>query len=198
MWAPTWAFTRARPSRGPRLGAELRPGGPSGAGLYDVLAQGKAVFVKRARPNPRDRSVIKFGYGDRNQLSLAYHTSYIGLDVSHAAIEFCQYRFATDLAISLDVIYQLTEDPVFETYLAHLFAAAAKYLLVYTTHGNDGTAPHTSGIATSPLDADALPRLAPAEVTRGRIPGSTARISSATSARGTRVDNSQCTSIIYL
>ena len=31
--------------------------------------------------------------------------------------------FTADLAISLDVIYFLTEDVVFEAYLTHLFAA---------------------------------------------------------------------------
>ena len=90
--------------------------------------------------------MIEFGCGDWNQLSLADYPSYIGLDVSGSPIERCQRRFAADpaksfflydgacfadragifaadLALSLDVIYHLTEDTVLETYLMHLFVA---------------------------------------------------------------------------
>jgi hypothetical protein len=51
--------------------------------------------------------------------------------------------FTAGLAISLGVIYHLTEDAVFEAYLTHLFAAAAKYVIIYATDGGGcGTAPH--------------------------------------------------------
>ena len=51
--------------------------------------------------------------------------------------------FATDLAISLDVIYHLTEDEIFETYLTHLFAAATRFVIIYATNLEiSGTAPH--------------------------------------------------------
>ena len=95
------------------------------------------------------RSVIEFGCGDGNQLSLADYPRYIGLDVSRSAIELCKRRFAgdvtksfflydgtcfadraglftADLAISLDVIYHLTEEAIFEAYMAHLFGARGK------------------------------------------------------------------------
>jgi SAM-dependent methyltransferase len=141
-------------------------GGTSGAGSYDTLARGKAVFLNDFVRTRAIGSVIEFGCGDGNQLSLADYPAYIGLDVSRSAIELCQRRFAddpamsfflydgacftdragvftADLAISLDVIYHLTEDEVFETYLAHLFAAAAKYVIIYATNAERrDTAPH--------------------------------------------------------
>jgi len=79
------------------------------------------------------------------------------LDVSRAAIGLCKSRFAddpsksfflyegdsfvdrmglfaADLAISLDVVYHLIEDQVFETYMEHLFSAGQRYVVVYSTN----------------------------------------------------------------
>ena len=141
-------------------------GGTSGAGSYDAAAEAKAAFLNDFVHTRQVGSVIEFGCGDGNQLSLAEYPSYIGLDVSRSAVELCQRRFAddptksfflydgacftdraglftADLAVSLDVIYHLTEDPVFEAYMTHLFAAGAKYVIVYTTNEERrGTAPH--------------------------------------------------------
>jgi SAM-dependent methyltransferase len=132
-------------------------GGTSGVGSYGVLADSKAEFLNRFVRDRCVRSVIEFGCGDGNQLSLASYPRYIGLDVSCAAIGLCKDRFASDpdksfflyggdcfvdraglftadLAISLDVIYHLVEDQVFETYMTHLFAAASRYVVVYTSN----------------------------------------------------------------
>ncbi len=50
--------------------------------------------------------------------------------------------FTADLAISLDVIYHLTRDAVFETYITQLFVAGARYVIVYATNQEiRGTAP---------------------------------------------------------
>jgi SAM-dependent methyltransferase len=130
-------------------------GGSSGAGSYDALALGKAAFLNEFVRIHEIGSVIDFGCGDGNQLSLADYPAYIGLDVSRTAIQCCQQRFASDLAksfflydgacftdragvftadlaISLDVIYHLTEDAVFEAYLPQLFAAGARYVIIYS------------------------------------------------------------------
>lgn len=141
-------------------------GGTSGAGSYRAPAEVKAAFLNDFVHTRGIGSVIEFGCGDGNQLALADYPRYIGLDVSRSAIALCQRRFAddptksfflydgacftdhaglftADLAMSLDVIYHLTEDPVFETYMKHLFAAGAKYVIVYATNGKmHGTAPH--------------------------------------------------------
>lgn len=141
-------------------------GGTSGPGSYDAPADSKAEFLNDFVRTHEVRSVIEFGCGDGHQLSLADYSSYIGLDVSRSAVELCQRRFAddpaksfflydgacftdriglftADLAISLDVIYHLTEDSVFETYMTHLFAAGTRFVIVYATDGEiPGTAPH--------------------------------------------------------
>ncbi len=141
-------------------------GATSGNGSYGTLAEGKSQFLNRLVRERAVHSVIEFGCGDGNQLSLADYPSYIGLDVSRTAVSLCQRRFADDptksfflydgtcftdranlfaaeLALSLDVVYHLTEDAVFETYLTHLFAAAQRLVIVYSTDmETGGTAPH--------------------------------------------------------
>jgi SAM-dependent methyltransferase len=133
-------------------------GGTSGPGSYGALARGKAEFLNEFVRSKGVQSVIEFGCGDGNQLSLAQYPSYVGLDVSRTAIELCMRKFAhdphksfflydsscfldraslfkADLALSLDVVYHLVEEPVFEAYMAHLFDAAHKYVVVYGTNG---------------------------------------------------------------
>jgi SAM-dependent methyltransferase len=133
-------------------------GGTSGSGSYGSLAQGKAEFLNSFVHEHRVQSVVEFGCGDGNQLSLSEYERYIGLDVSPAAIRLCQHRFANDptksfflydgacfvdrtglfsadLALSLDVIYHLVEDEIFETYMTHLFNAGQQYVVVYATNG---------------------------------------------------------------
>jgi SAM-dependent methyltransferase len=141
-------------------------GGTSGEGSYHALAEAKAAFLNDFVRRRDVTSVLEFGCGDGNQLALADYPRYIGLDVSRTAIKLCQRRFAddltksfflydgacftdragvlaADLAISLDVIYHLTEDENFETYLTHLFAAAARFVIIYATDREiPGTAPH--------------------------------------------------------
>jgi len=42
-----------------------------------------------------------------------------------------------DLALSLDVIYHLVEDPVFQDYMSKLFGAANRYVVIYSSDTND-------------------------------------------------------------
>lgn len=141
-------------------------GGTSGGGSYGMLAAAKAEFLNNFVAANGISSVTEFGCGDGHQLSLATYPHYVGLDVSRAAINLCKRRFAddqtksfflydsgcfvdyagifrSDLAISLDVIYHLVEDDVFEAYMRHLFAAAGEYAVVYASDQEiAGTAPH--------------------------------------------------------
>jgi SAM-dependent methyltransferase len=141
-------------------------GGTSGPGSCGVLAAGKAAFLNAFVRERGVRSVIEFGCGDGHQLSLASYPRYTGLEVSRSAIARCKRRFSddpsksfflydgacfvdraglftADLAISLDVVYHLTEDRVFGAYLAHLFAAGERFVVVYATNTElGGTAPH--------------------------------------------------------
>jgi SAM-dependent methyltransferase len=141
-------------------------GGTSGEGSYDSNGEAKAAFLNSFVRIREVNSVIEFGCGDGQQLSLADYPAYIGLDVSRSAIEICKRRFVddpaksfflydgacfvdpagvftADLAISLDVVYHLTEDAVFEAYMTHLFAAASRFVIIYATDCEIlRTAPH--------------------------------------------------------
>lgn len=141
-------------------------GRTSGTGSYGELAEGKGRFLNDLVRGRAVRSVIEFGCGDGNQLALADYPRYTGLDVSRSAVRLCQQRFASDpaksfflydgtcfsdragifsaeLALSLDVVYHLTEDAVFEAYLTHLFAAGQRLVVIYSTDIElSGTAPH--------------------------------------------------------
>jgi SAM-dependent methyltransferase len=136
--------------------------GNSGAGSYDHLAEFKAEFLNDFVRGRQIRDVIEFGCGDGNQLTLAQYPQYLGLDVSPTAIAMCRKRFGGDstkrfillseyagqraqLSLSLDVIYHLVEDAVFEEYMAKLFDAARDYVIIYssnTTTMSGGQAPH--------------------------------------------------------
>jgi hypothetical protein len=131
-------------------------GGTSGPGSCREWAEFKAQVVNSFVKEHHVSSVIEFGCGDGNQLSLARYPTYIGLDVSKTAIELCKARFKNDpaktfflydpdhfgdvhgtftaeLALSLDVIYHLIEDRIFELYVKHLFSAAQRFVIVYSS-----------------------------------------------------------------
>jgi len=130
-------------------------GGTSGQGSYGEFAEYKAGLVNSFVKENEIRSVVEFGCGDGNQLSLAEYGHYVGLDVSQKAIDLCRDRFAgdqtkefflyragdplppswsADMALSLDVVYHLVEDSTFETYMGDLFAAARRFVVIYTTN----------------------------------------------------------------
>lgn len=125
-------------------------GRTSGAGSYGLLAEFKAEVINQFVAARGVRSVIELGCGDGNQLELANYPTYLGMDVSSTAISKCRKRFESDarksfrlaseykgekaeLALSLDVVYHLVEDHVFETYMAMLFDASGKYVIIYSS-----------------------------------------------------------------
>jgi hypothetical protein len=124
-------------------------GGNSGVGSYDKFAEFKADVINQFVVDRQIQSAIEFGCGDGNQLKLANYPHYIGFDVSDTIISLCQHRFAdddrktfklmrdyqdetSDLTLSLDVIYHLVEDEVFENYIRTLFTAATRYVIIYS------------------------------------------------------------------
>jgi len=128
-----------------------RAGGTSGAGSYAFLAEFKAEVLNGFVAEHGVRTVIEFGCGDGNQLRLAKYPSYLGVDVSSSAIERCRQLFAGDpsksfrtvaeyageraeLVLSLDVIFHLVEDAVFDDYMQRLFAASERYVIVYSSN----------------------------------------------------------------
>jgi hypothetical protein len=125
-------------------------GGNSGVGSYGQFAEFKAEVINAFVADRNIKSVIEFGCGDGNQLTLAKYSSYLGIDVSESAVQRCRKVFEADptksfevidnykgqkadLALSLDVIYHVVEDSAFEQYLRTLFAAAERYVIIYSS-----------------------------------------------------------------
>jgi SAM-dependent methyltransferase len=130
--------------------ARYAEGGSSGTGSYGRLARAKAEILNSYVRSEGIMSVLEIGCGDGNQLTLADYPNYIGFDVSHTVIAACRERFAGDptklfevsgdeqmpiceLGLSLDVIYHLVEDEVFEQYMADLLGHSSKLVVLYTS-----------------------------------------------------------------
>jgi SAM-dependent methyltransferase len=135
-------------------------GGISGDGSYGELAAFKAEVLNALVADERIERVLELGCGDGNQLALARYPHYIGLDVSRTALQMCMARFsddatksfflyeptcfrdnadvfAADCTLSLDVLYHLVEDGVYDKYLAHLFGAARRFAVIYSSDRSD-------------------------------------------------------------
>ncbi len=126
----------------------------SGPGSYGPQARYKSQIINKLVAENPIHSVIDFGCGDGNQLKQFHFPSYVGLDISKTAIEKCMSifkndlsksffmydpksfdgeaaNFKADLSLSLDVIYHLLEDDVFEMYMHHLFQTSTKFVIIY-------------------------------------------------------------------
>jgi SAM-dependent methyltransferase len=128
-------------------------GETSGPGSFGRLAEFKAETLNGFVAKMDVRSVIEFGCGDGAQLALAEYPRYVGIDVAESSIFACRQRFAADttksfwlasempvnlgrldLVLSLDVIYHLVEDKVFEAYMRSLFAHAGRFVVIYSSN----------------------------------------------------------------
>jgi cyclopropane fatty-acyl-phospholipid synthase-like methyltransferase len=136
-------------------------GGNSGAGSYNRLAQFKAEFLNEFVECHEINSVIEFGCGDGAQLEYAKYPNYIGVDVSETILHDVRKRYAennqyyfmhvsevssetkADLSLSLDVIYHLVENNVFDIYMHQLFNASEQFVIIYSSNEDkEWTSPH--------------------------------------------------------
>jgi SAM-dependent methyltransferase len=138
-------------------------GETSGAGSYGRLAEFKAAVLNAIVQERSIASVLELGCGDGAQLAIGRYPSYLGVDVSPAAVAICQKKFAgdasksfmtldqfrskrptADLALSLDVIYHLVEDSVFDGHMQDLVGAATRFVAIYSSNSDRITdpAPH--------------------------------------------------------
>lgn len=130
----------------------------SGDGSYGELAEFKAKVLNALVDEYAINTVIEFGCGDGNQLTLANYPRYLGLDVSATAIEICRNKFRgdskktfcliedydnkkADVTLSLDVIFHLVEDEIFDHYMRALFAGSLKLVVVYASDTDDQESP---------------------------------------------------------
>lgn len=126
-------------------------GGNSRSGSYGRLAKFKALVLNDFIKKNGISTIVEFGCGDGAQLSLLNCPAYIGFDVAEKAIEICKQKFdeeksfkfflldddefnlleKQELALSLDVIYHLIEEEVFESYMKKLFDSASRFVIIY-------------------------------------------------------------------
>jgi SAM-dependent methyltransferase len=126
-------------------------GGSSGRGSSGRRAARKARILNDFVRGRGVRSVIEFGCGDGRQLLLARYPRYLGFDVSPSVLKRCREVFTddpdksfrlmdrydgerADLALSLDVIYHLVEEDLFESYMERLFSAGERFVIIYSSN----------------------------------------------------------------
>jgi len=143
-----------------------RKGGNSGSGSFGKLAEYKASFLNDFAMINNIKQVIEFGCGNGQQSKLYQFNRYIGLDVSESAITqsikefensnehaFFVYNsmafsdrvevFKSDLAISIDVIYHLIEDEIYNKYIEDLFNSSYQWVVIYSSNTLEPTSlPH--------------------------------------------------------
>jgi len=162
-------------------------GGDSGAGSAGRLADYKADIVNRFVREKNIQSVVEFGCGDGQQLLLAAYPAYVGLDISKTAVERCKALFASDfskkfeiydpfqfdmaghqadMALSMEVIFHLTEDDIYRLYLRHLFASARRWVVIFSSDEEDDT----GGVFPHFKQRRFTPDVPPDWVLRERIP----------------------------
>lgn len=128
-----------------------KKGGNSGAGSYNNLSVFKSEVLNDFVRKHDIKSVVEYGCGDGNQLKLATYRNYLGFDVSPEALSICKkiFRFdktkkfklmkdyneeRADLTLSLDVIYHLIEDNVFNSHMERLFSSSNRFVIIYSSN----------------------------------------------------------------
>lgn len=126
-------------------------GGNSGSGSYNKLAIFKADVLNNFVKENNAKTIIEFGCGDGNQTKLFKFPKYLGFDVSPVVISRCKSMFQSDtkkdfklidqyagekaeLSLSLDVIFHLVEDHVFNKYMERLFDSSNRFVIIYSSN----------------------------------------------------------------
>lgn len=131
-------------------------GRSSGPGSTGEHARFKSDFVNGFVDEHDVETVLEFGCGDGAQLTLGEYPSYVGLDVSESVIERCREKFDDDptkrfrtydpfefddhealraeLVLSMEVVFHLVEDDVFEKTFFDIFTAAERYVIIFSSN----------------------------------------------------------------
>lgn len=146
LWNQRRTFTNSRAYWNQRY---ITGGASTKWEVYGETAKFKADTVNTLVALYEIKSVIEFGCGDGRQLALAKYPSYLGVDVSEAAVNLCRAAFAGDkskrflclselqptaaeLALSQDVIYHAVEDRAYRDHLGQLFESATRFVVIYS------------------------------------------------------------------
>lgn len=129
-----------------------RSGGTSGSGSYGNLCTYKAAIINATVYEHKIESVVELGFGDGNQANTFEFENYTGIEIVPELVDrakkifsdrptwnfflednfdFADQRF--DLSMSLDVLYHLIEDDVFDDYMKRLFNLSDRFILIYAS-----------------------------------------------------------------
>lgn len=128
-----------------------KKGKDSGVGSFGELAKFKADSINSFIKLHNINNIIEYGCGDGNQLKLLKIKNYVGFDISDTAVMMCKNKFknkptykfknikeyaneVAELTLSLDVIYHLVEEDVYNDYLNLLFKSSQKYVIIYSSN----------------------------------------------------------------
>ena len=140
--------------------ARYAEGGGSGRGSRGRQANRKAAAINRIIARFKVQTVVDWGCGDGVVAARIRAPRYIGLDVSPTAIELCRVAVAAgsvrewhvfdgmeappgicgDLALSLDVIFHLTDEALYRRHLELLFASAPMVCITSSNRDEAGMA----------------------------------------------------------
>lgn len=132
-----------------------RSGRDSGAGSRGQAAEHKAIMVNSIVAEHGIRSIIDWGCGDGQVLSLITpDVHYTGVDISQVIIEHVAATHANarrvfvpiddandlhaDMALSLDVIFHLPDDGDYRRHLEQVFGSARRLVLIHATDHDGG------------------------------------------------------------
>lgn len=135
-------------------------GGDSGAGSKNHLSMFKAKTIRDIIRRFFLKSIAELGCGDGMQVKemipffQTERVKYDGFDISQPLIWSLREKFKNqetivnffsmsqlsekyEATISMDVIYHLVEDKVFEDYMAKLFDHSSKVVIIYSSNHED-------------------------------------------------------------
>ena len=129
-------------------------GGNSGAGSEGGLADFKIETLNEFIRDRQIKSVLDLGCGDGRIAKGLIVPVYTGFDISDHALRVCRSHCYThinkvflpmmlcsnhnaDLGISLDVVFHLTDDSEYHSYMWHLFRCSRDFVAIYSS--NDET-----------------------------------------------------------
>ncbi len=131
-----------------------KSGGNSGAGSENEFAIFKSTVLNNFIAEHNIKTIIEYGCGDGNQLKFSEYPNYLGFDISPHCIQLCKQIFIGDstksfklmgeysgetaeITLSLDVIYHLVENNIFNNYMERLFGTAEKFVIIYSTNTDE-------------------------------------------------------------
>ena len=130
-------------------------GGNSGRGSYNEHCVFKTNVINDIIEKYNIKSITDFGFGDGNQINGIKIDKYFGLDISKEAVKLCSDKYLNDntktfkvyddetklengdLTMSLDVIYHIFEDDLFDKYMSDLIRYSNEYILIYSSNFDD-------------------------------------------------------------